>query len=232
VATSCSPATRGATALFAPELRGHCGSSWESFRAVLGSAPAWSDGASPLDNLLQRALHFEFTTFLHGLLVTEDHISMAHSLETRVPFLDVALADFAWRIPPSMKLRIGGLADGPAGHLETADGKHILRRAMESYLPAEFVYQKKQGFSPPDENWYRGPSMDYIKTVLWDPRTRQRPWFDQDYVDRLLNEHFEGRCNHRLVIWSLLSIEWIQRHYLDAGRIPLREAGAAVTAAS
>ncbi len=218
--------------LFAPELRGHCGASWESFRAVLGSAPAWNDGAAPLDNLLQRALHFEFATFLHGLLVTDDHISMAHSLETRVPFLDVALADFAWRIPPSMKLRIGGLAEGPAGHLETADGKHILRRAMESYLPAEFVYQRKQGFSPPDENWYRGPSMDYIKTVLWDPRTRQRPWFDQDYVDRLLNEHFEGRCNHRLVIWSLLSIEWIQRHYLDAARTPLREAGATVTAAS
>ena len=85
--------------------------------------------------------------------------------------------------------------------------------AMERYLPASFLNQTKQGFSPPDANWYRGPSMDYIKSVLWDPRARARPWFDQDSIDAVLGEHFEGRRNNRLLIWSLLSFECLQRHW-------------------
>ena len=100
-------------------------------------------------------------------------------------------------------------------HVETADGKKILRRAMQAFLPVEFTQQKKQGFSPPDDNWYRGPSVDYIRTVLLDRRTLERPWFDREFVLARLNEHFEGRRNHRLLIWSLLSIEWLQRHYVD-----------------
>jgi len=99
--------------------------------------------------------------------------------------------------------------------LDSADGKRVLRTAMEHYLPKEFLYQQKQGFSPPDENWYRGPSMDYIKSILLDKCTLERSWFDQDFVKTKLNEHFEGRRNHRLLIWSLLSVEWIQRHFAD-----------------
>ena len=87
---------------------------------------------------------------------------------------------------------------------------------MERYLPKEFVHQHKQGFSPPDENWYRGPSMDYIKSILFDRRTLRRPWFDQEFVETKLNEHFEGKQNHRLLIWPLLSFELLQRHFLDA----------------
>src|SRR5262249_11314063 len=78
-----------------------------------------------------------------------------------------------------------------------------------------------QGFSPPDENWYRGPSLDYIKEILSDRCTLQRPWFDQAFVDRCLDEHVTGRRNHRLLIWSLLSFEWIQRHYADAHPLPV-----------
>jgi asparagine synthase (glutamine-hydrolysing) len=87
---------------------------------------------------------------------------------------------------------------------------------MRSFLPIEFLHQQKQGFSPPDENWYRGPSMDYIKEVLKDSRTLQRPFFDNHFVNKKLDEHFEGKRNHRLLIWSLLSIEWLQRHYIDS----------------
>ena len=86
---------------------------------------------------------------------------------------------------------------------------------MCRYLPEEFTNQPKQGFSPPDENWYRGPSMDYIKSVLLDKRSTERPWFDQDFVRKTLGDHFEGRRNHRLLIWSLLSLEWLQRHFID-----------------
>jgi asparagine synthase (glutamine-hydrolysing) len=90
---------------------------------------------------------------------------------------------------------------------------------MEKYLPREFVYNRKQGFSPPDENWYRGPSMDYIKSILLDSQTLERPWFDQKFVTERLSEHFEGRRNHRLLIWSLLSVEWIQRHFADGAMV-------------
>jgi asparagine synthase (glutamine-hydrolysing) len=202
--------------LLAPELRDLLVKARESFDEVMHAAPAWQEDADRMDNLLNRALYFEFKTFMHGFLVTEDRISMAHSLETRVPFLDNALADLAWRIPPTMKLRARSVARQPGdGHIDSADGKLILRQAMEQYLPREFLYQKKQGFSPPDENWYRGPSLDYIKGILSDRRTRQRPWFDQTFIDRCVSEHVTGRRNHRLLIWSLLSFEWIKRHYAD-----------------
>lgn len=202
--------------LFSADLRVLAGVPRQRFDQVMSQAPAWLDAAPACENLVHRALYFEAATFLHGLLVTDDHISMAHSLETRVPFLDNALADLAWQLPPSVKLRMDGLR-GCCGSnfVDSADGKHVLRRAMERYLPAEFVYNRKQGFSPPDENWYRGPSMDYIKSILLDPQTLTRPWFDRDVMTSKLNEHFEGRRNHRLLIWSLLSIEWIQRHYTD-----------------
>ena len=103
-------------------------------------------------------------------------------------------------------------------------GQAILHtKALEEikhYLPQDFVYQTKKGFSPPDENWYRGPSMDYIKSILFDRVTRERGWFDQDFVKARLNEHFEARRNHRLLIWSLLSTEWIQRHFADGSVRP------------
>jgi len=206
-------------ALFAPELRAYHQAARDSFQDVLRQAPPWQPDASPHDNLLHRALFFEFRTFLHGLLITDDHISMAHSLETRVPFLDNALADLAWSLAPSLKAPPQALlANGTAGPIDSADGKRVLRKAMEHYLPRDFLYQKKQGFSPPDENWYRGPSMDYIKSILLDRPTLDRPWFDQKFLEQKLNEHFEGRRNHRLLIWSLLSVEWIQRHFVDATR--------------
>jgi asparagine synthase (glutamine-hydrolysing) len=205
--------------IFRPQLRGHCGEARESFDSLMAGAPAYQDELSPRENMLQRALYFEFKTFMHGFLVVEDRISMAHGLETRVPFLDNGLADLAWRIPPAMKLRMDcGLGSAGDGHMASADGKTILRQAMKRYLSQEFTRQPKQGFSPPDENWFRGPSMEYIKSILLDKRTLERPWFDQAFVRNRLEEHFAGRENHRLLIWSLLSIEWLQRHFVDAGR--------------
>lgn len=202
--------------LFAGDLHMHLDEPRRRFGTVMQDAPQWSDAFGRAENLTHRALYFEAATFLHGLLVTDDHISMAHSLETRVPFLDNALAELAWRISPAVKLKMDGLRGESSGKfIDSADGKHVLRRAMERYLPREFVYNRKQGFSPPDENWYRGPSMDYIKSILLDTQTTTRPWFEARFVQDRLSEHFEGRQNHRLLIWSLLSFEWIQRHFAD-----------------
>lgn len=202
--------------MFHPSLRKHIPEARESFQNVMEGAPAPQKGLSLSENMIQRALYFEFKTFLHGFLVTEDRISMAHGMETRVPFLDNELVDLAWRIPPSLKVDTDGLNGKKVNtHIATAEGKLVLRRAMESYLPKDFTQQRKQGFSPPDENWYRGPSMDYIKSILMDERTLSRPWFDQKFILNKLDEHFTGRQNNRLLIWSLLSFEWLQRHYVD-----------------
>ena len=202
--------------LFNPEIQRYCGATWQSFHKVLENAPLWQEDLDPFDNLLQRALFFEFRTFLHGFLIIEDRMSMAHSLETRVPFLDNDLVDLAWRLRPTLKLGANGLGDNINNHyFESAEGKLILRHAMQDYLPQEFLHQHKQGFSPPDENWYRGPSMAYIKEILYDEQTLNRPYFDQQFMQAKLEEHFQGRRNHRLLIWSLLSFEWLNRHYLD-----------------
>lgn len=202
--------------LFSEELRAHYQETWESFKGVMSNAPSWREDLSRFDNLLQRALYFEFKTFLHGFLVIEDRLSMAHSLETRVPFLDNELVDLAWKLIPTLKLKAQAFTENKTdGYFESAEGKAILRNAMKNYLPVEFLHQPKQGFSPPDENWYRGPSMNYIKEILYDRRAQERPFLDQTFVREKLQEHFQGRRNHRLLIWSLLSFEWLSRHYLD-----------------
>ena len=184
--------------------------SWRRRRPISRSSASRTTSSS-------ERFHFEWKTFLHGFLISEDRMSMAHGLETRVPFLDNALADLAWRIPPLLKIDTENASSEASGRVESMDGKRILRRAMCRYLPEEFTRQRKQGFSPPDENWYRGPSMDYIKLILFDRQTLDRPWFDQRVLHTRLDEHFEGRKNHRLLIWSLLSFEWLQRHFVNTG---------------
>lgn len=174
------------------EIRDH--STFETYRNVV--APA--DALAPVD----RALYFEAKTFLHGLLIVEDRLSMAHGLEDRVPFLDNELVEVARRVPARLKH-----ADGA--------GKRILRTAMRELLPGEITAKKKQGFSPPDGSWYRGPTMDYIREILLDPKSLDRGYFEPDAVVRILEEHLHGRVNHRLLIWSLLCFEWWNRLFID-----------------
>jgi asparagine synthase (glutamine-hydrolysing) len=134
--------------------------------------------------------------------VVEDRVSMASGLEVRVPFLDNGLVDVARRIPSGLKHADGG-------------GKRILRQAMRGLLPPEIVEKPKQGFSPPDESWYRGPTMQQIRDLLLHPRCLERGYFQPAAVQRVLDEHLAGRRNHRLVIWSLLCFEWWNRLFID-----------------
>ncbi len=194
---------------------------FDSFRNV------FAEGHPPLDtqeDIVNASLYFEIKTFLHGLLVVEDKLSMAHSLETRVPFLDNDLVDFALRIPARYKLR--DLAHAPyvdedeAGKLKryhdlpTGDGKVVLRQAMRRLIPADVTNRAKQGFSAPDASWFRGESIDYINALLRDPGARVYEYIQQPYVESLLDQHTSGQVNHRLLIWSLLSFEWWLRLFL------------------
>lgn len=202
--------------LFHPDLRDQLERPREAFLEVLDGCRGHAATGSELERRLDTVLRFEFKTFLNGLLVTDDRISMAHGLESRVPFLDNSLSELAWSLPAAAKISRASLSKSGPLHLDSAEGKKVLRQAMQEFLPAEFLHQRKQGFSPPDANWYRGPSVDYIRCILSDEQSRSRPWFDQRRVEALLEEHFQGKRNHRLLIWSLLSFEWAQRHFGSA----------------
>lgn len=147
---------------------------------------------------VSRAFYFELKTFLHGLLVVEDKLSMAHTLEARVPFLDKELVDLALTIPAKYKYN-------------RELGKVVLRKSLSGLLPEEIVNKKKQGFSPPDASWYRGSGMLYIKTLLLDPKARVYKYFNSQFVKKTINDHLSAQADNRLLIWSLLCFEWWNR---------------------
>ncbi len=156
---------------------------------------------------LERVLYFELRTYLHGLLMVEDRLSMAHSLEARVPFLDNELVDFALTIPAHVKLN-GALS------------KDLFRKAMRSRLPEAVVTRRKTGFVPPQAAWFRGEQNAYVERILLDRRARERAFLKPDFVEGLLAEHRDGRGDRRLVIWTLLCLEWWHRVFVD-GEHPL-----------
>ncbi len=169
------------------------------------------------------SLYFEIKTFLPGILIVEDKLSMAHSLETRVPFLDNDLVDFAMKIPVHFKLknlseviRINENEPGPKiekFYYQTNDGKIIMRKAFTQYVPDSFTTGIKQGFSAPDASWFKGESIDYIKNLLVNKKARIYDYVQPKMVQDLMNEHFEGKTNRRLLIWSLLCFEWWNKLY-------------------
>ena len=179
------------------------------------------------EDYVNRSLYFECKTFLHGLLVVEDKLSMAHGLETRVPFLDNDVVDFAMRVPVRAKLRHLDLQDrldenavGPKNDMyfsRTNDGKVVLRNMLRRMLPPTYVEGAKQGFSAPDASWFRGDSIDYVKRLILDPNAMIYQFLRPDTVSELVNEHLSGKTNRRLLIWSLISFEWWCRCFLEGG---------------
>ena len=176
------------------------------------------------EDYINHSLYFEAKTFLHGLLVVEDKLSMAYGLESRVPFLDNDLVDFAMRVPVRLKLknlsevvRLNENEPGPKPALyfdKTKDGKLLLRQVMERYIPHEVTDGVKQGFSAPDASWFRGESIDYVRRMLFQKRARIYEFLDRSSVMGLVDEHLQGRQNLRLFIWSLLNVEHWCNHYL------------------
>ncbi|WP_223414078.1 MULTISPECIES: asparagine synthase (glutamine-hydrolyzing) [unclassified Pseudomonas] len=173
------------------------------------------------EDYINHSLYFEAKTFLHGLLVVEDKLSMAHGLESRVPFLDNDLVDFAMRCPVHLKLNnLQGVVrqdENQVGHKtenyfsKTKDGKQILRDVMGSHIPADIAKAEKQGFSAPDASWFRGESIDFIKAKLA-PSSPIYKYMDFEGVSDLAEQHFSGKENKRLLIWSLISFD----KYLEA----------------
>jgi asparagine synthase (glutamine-hydrolysing) len=191
------------------------------FRDVFITKP---DNISRPEQYINLSLYFEAKTFLHGLLVVEDKLSMAHGLETRVPFLDNDLVNFAIKLPVSVKLgnlgevvRLNENEPGPKTRQyfqKTKDGKIALRSVMNRYIPETITNGIKQGFSAPDSSWFKGESIEYVKKILFNNRSSIYDFFDYSSAKELVTEHLEGKHNRRLLIWSLLNFEWWLRNYL------------------
>lgn len=176
------------------------------------------------EDYINLAFYFEAKTFLHGLLIVDDKLSMAHSLEIRTPFLDNDLVDFAMKLPVRMKLKNinemleideNELAKKEKYYARTRDGKIILRKVLSKYVPNKIANQEKQGFTGPDASWFRGEIIEYIKELLLDKKASIFNYFNYDTVKNLIEEHITGKQNRRLFIWSLLCFEWWNKIFIE-----------------
>jgi asparagine synthase (glutamine-hydrolysing) len=155
------------------------------------------------DASLDSLLYIDSKTYLPGDILTKvDRMSMAVSLEARVPLLDHKLIEFVTRIPASMKM---------AG-LQT---KHLFKRAVAELVPAEIINRPKQGFGVPIQQWINQQLRERIRDTLNDPRTLQRGYVTRSHVELLLDEHERGRRDHAMGLWSLLMLELWHRQYVD-----------------
>jgi len=159
---------------------------------------------APAKDPVSQMLYVDTKTYMVADILTKvDRMSMATSLEVRVPILDHLFVEWATGLPAEWKLRGG-------------QQKYILRKLAERVgVPREALYRPKQGFAMPLVHWIRNELKDLIMTVLLEPRTLQRGYFNPESVRRLLDEHFRGRRDHAHEIWRLLIFELWHRNFLE-----------------
>ncbi len=177
---------------------------------------------TPEDHI-NNSLYFEIKTFLPGLFMVGDKLSMANGLEERFPFMDNDLVDFAQKIPVRHKL--GNLhseiqkidentAQKKKAYREFDDGKNVLRKAMREFIPDKILNRKKQGFSSPDESWFRGENAEYVKELLLSDDLACAEFINPFYIRKIVDEHINLRINHRLLLWSFMNFEMWCRIFL------------------
>ena len=152
-------------------------------------------------SLLDGLLYADIKTYLHELLMKQDQMSMATSIESRVPFLDHKLVEFTASMPDTMKLR-------------GATTKFVLRESMKGVLPEKILSRSKMGFPVPIGSWFRGPFKSVIDEYVLSERALSRGIFAPDFVRKLVSLHQSGE-DHAERLWSLLNFEMWQRRFLD-----------------
>jgi len=173
---------------------------------VYGASRQLFDSARRVGSVLDGLLYTDMKTYLVELLMKQDQMSMAASIESRVPFLDHRLVEFAAALPPRFKLR--GLTT-----------KRILREAMRGVLPDTILKRPKMGFPVPFPQWMRGPWAQVAREVLLDRRSRERGIIEPGSVQRLLHGHAAGEIEAGDAIWSLLNLELWYRTFVDGSGI-------------
>ena len=175
------------------------------------NGPAWGVFAEHLGRIdardvVSRMLYVDTKLWLpDDLLARGDKMSMAASLEARVPLLDHALVEFAASLPTRYKLR-------------GKTRKYLLRQVASKWLPEEVLTRKKEGFPTPIAEWLRGPARDLLRDHLSPAAVRRRGLFDAGYVERLIEEHEQGFANHGSLLYGLLTVELWFRGYVDGSR--------------
>lgn len=165
----------------------------EVLRAHMADAP---------QHPLSRVQYLDLKTYLVGDILTKvDRASMAHSLEVRVPILDHHLVEWTARMPPRYKLH-------------GREGKYILKRALERYLPHEVLYRPKMGFSVPLARWCRGPLRQRVRDAILGPTLEQTGLFSEPFLRSLVEHHQSGRRDNSAALWSLLMFEAAYRRLM------------------
>jgi len=156
--------------------------------------------ARPASDFLAQLTYLELKLRLPELLLMRvDKMTMATSVEARVPFLDHHLVEYAMGVPRALKV-------------EGRSGKHVLKRALEEVLPRDVLYRRKRGFGAPVEGWFRGASADELRSRVMDSNLRRRGLLDYTFVARLFEEHRRGARDWGFHLWALLNLSlWYER---------------------
>jgi asparagine synthase (glutamine-hydrolysing) len=150
---------------------------------------------APTEHPLSVIQYIDTKTYLPGDILTKvDRASMAHALEVRVPILDHKFVEWVSGLPPDMKLR-------------GKEGKYILKKALEPYVPNDVLYRRKMGFAVPLASWFRGPLKERVRESLCSERLSDTGYFDMSFVKKLVDDHQSGLREHSAVLWSLLMFE-------------------------
>jgi asparagine synthase (glutamine-hydrolysing) len=159
---------------------------------------------APSDHPLSLVQYLDLKTYLVGDINTKvDRASMAHSLEVREPLMDHPLVEWLSCLPPGFKLRDG-------------EGKVLLKKALEPYLPREILYRPKMGFGVPLARWFRGPLREPVRKAVLGSVVAETGWFNAAYLRRLVEDHQSGLRDHSAPLWTVLMFESFLRNVMGA----------------
>jgi asparagine synthase (glutamine-hydrolysing) len=163
-------------------------------------------------------MYFDAMTYLpDDILAKVDRATMAVSLEGRIPFLDHRVAEFAWKLPLSFRIR-------------GREGKWIVRQVLYRYVPRELVDRPKAGFGIPLGSWLRGPLREWAEALLDENRLRREGWFTPRPIRTAWQEHLTGRRSWEYQLWDILMFQaWLEE---QRSPLPVSQSGTPETMAT
>jgi asparagine synthase (glutamine-hydrolysing) len=176
-----------------------------AFRPTAGRQSGVQFDTPKENSVLRRILYFDQVSWLpDNLLERGDRMTMAASIEARMPFMDHELAAYVSSLPDTFRVR-------------GRQTKWILRAALKRMLPKTILERPKVGFRVPVNDWFRGTMRDYLNDHLSGTGSQTARYYHRDVLNRLLKEHFTGRQNHEKLLWTLLNLEIWHRQYISTG---------------